>query len=85
MAQIIDIEERRKPRLGPHGGVGPSPELSSLDPLAYIDQLAKPAAVMWRSWFATWGTLWLAPFGLQVGPIEVRPPIEPKDRAGPHG
>jgi hypothetical protein len=85
MAQIIDIEERRKPRPAPRGKAEPPAEPSALDPFAYLGQLAVPLVAIWRSWFATWGSLWLAPFGLQVSPVENPPPLAPKDRMGPRG
>ena len=83
MAQIIDMEERRKPRRNPSGRADPPVGPLVLDPFAYIDQLVTPMAVMWQSWCATWGSLWLAPFGLQVVLVASPPPIEPKDRVGP--
>jgi hypothetical protein len=82
MAQIIDMEERRKPRAARDGRIEQSPAGAALDPLAYVDQLAMPLALVWRSWFAAWTSLWLAPFGLQVSSLEA-PPLEPKDRVGP--
>ncbi len=83
MAQIIDIEERRKPRPTQRARVD-LPRASSLfDPTLYVGQLVTPAAMVWRSWFASWGSLWLAPLGLQVSPVELPRPVEPKDLAGP--
>lgn len=83
MAQIIDMEERRKPRSAPRGRSESPVEPSMLDPFVMVDQLALPVFAIWQSWFATWGSLWLAPFGLQVSAVEAVPRIEPKDRAGP--
>ena len=83
MAQIIDIEERRRQR-------PPSPrravELGSsvlVDPAEYLDQVVTPMAAVWRSLMAGWASFWLAPFGLRVSPLEPLPPGEPKERAGP--
>ena len=83
MAQIIDIEEQRKLRPAPGGKAKPSPAPVVLDPLAVIDQLVVPVVGIWRSWFATWGNLWLAPWGLQMSPVESPPRFTPKDRVGP--
>ena len=85
MAQIIDMEERRKPRPAGRGAAEPPPDFMVLDPMALVDQLVVPVVEMWRSWIATWGSLWLAPFGLQVSPVESPPPLTPKDRVGPRG
>jgi hypothetical protein len=83
MAQIIDMEERRRPRLAQSGKAAPAQVPAMLDPLAVVDQLVGPMAGLWRSWIAAWGSVWLAPFGLQVSPIAPPSPLEPKDRIGP--
>jgi hypothetical protein len=84
MAQIIDMEEeRRKPRRALRA-LPERPRLPpSVDPGSYLDQFAAPSAVLWRSWFATWGSLWLAPFGLQVSTLEERRPADARERAKP--
>ena len=81
MAQIIDIEERRKPRTLPRSRAEALGDPTILDAAAYVDQLMAPIAFWWQSWYATWGSFWLAPLGLQVaadpiiagtGPQELR-------------
>ena len=84
MAQIIDIEERRKPRALQRMRAEPSTPALALDPIAYLDQVVAPVASWWQSWLASWGSLWLAPLGLQVLPVEPPEPA-PKNRAGPRG
>jgi hypothetical protein len=85
MAQIIDIEERRKPRAAPRVPSLPGLEPNLLDPTSYVEVLVLPLAVLWRSWIVSWGSVWLAPLGLQVITVEPTPPVTPKDRAGPRG
>ena len=83
MAQIIDMEERRKPRVAPGARTLPVLDQSLMDPTGYVEHLVMPFAMLWRSWFVSWGSLWLAPLGLQVSAVEANPPVAPKDRAGP--
>ena len=82
MAQIIDIEERRKPRSLPGVRGLPAAEPALLDPLAYMDSFYQPLTQIWRTWVVAWGSLWLAPLGLQVSSLEP-PQAAPKDRLGP--
>lgn len=81
MAQIIDIEERRKPRQPSSARAAASGHSLPLDPIAYLE----PVTQLWQSWLASWGTLWLAPWGLRVLPIEVPTGPAPKHRTGPRG
>jgi hypothetical protein len=83
MAQIIDIEERRRRRPGAPVGTGGLGGGAIVGPTEYLDQVVAPMAAVWRSWLAGWATLWLAPLGLRVSPLEPVPPDEPKERAGP--
>lgn len=53
------------------------------DPAAYFEQVVAPVASYWQSWFAAYGSLWLAPWGLQVLPVEPPPHPAPQNRAGP--
>ena len=71
MGQVIDIEERRKPRdlLGPDAAATPG-LLATIGP-AEMGQMLYPAMTAWRTWLASWATLWLAPVGLQVRAIEL--------------
>jgi hypothetical protein len=82
MAQIIDMEERRKPRLAARAKPLPL-DPSLLDPTSYVEQLVLPFTFIWRSWVMSWGSFWLAPLGLQVIAVERNPPVTPKDRADP--
>lgn len=76
MAQIIDIEERRRPR-PPHSARNVAETASlAVDPMAYLE----PVAQMWQSWLASWSTFWLAPWGLRVMPLQ--PPTEPAPKNG---
>jgi hypothetical protein len=85
MAQIIDIEERRKPRSAPTGGAESPSDALALDSFAYVEQLVLPMAMFWRSWLASWGSLWLAPLGLQVSPLVPQSALEAKDSVDPRG
>jgi hypothetical protein len=71
MGQVIDMEERRKPRPAPGVAVGPSVSGASGLSSAQVEQMILPAMAVWRSWLATWATLWLAPMGLHVRPVEL--------------
>ena len=82
MAQIIDMEERRKPRSVARAQALPGVAPNLLDPASYVETLFLPLAQVWRSWMVSWGSLWLAPLGLQVIDAEP-PPAAPQDRAGP--
>ena len=79
MAQIIDIVERRRPRLPESPRAAAVSEAMLLDPTAYLE----PVAQLWQSWLATWGSLWLAPWGLRVLPVEAPLDPAPKHGAGP--
>ncbi|MFO1048775.1 MAG: hypothetical protein U1E52_12860 [Geminicoccaceae bacterium] len=81
MAQIIDIEERRKPRQPSSARAEAGGGLLPVDPLAYLE----PATQLWQSCVASWGSLWLAPWGLRVLPIEAPREPSPRHRTGPRG
>ena len=66
---------------GPQTAAAPR-MLAVLGPVE-VGQMLYPAMVAWRSWLATWATLWLAPIGLQVRTVEL-PAEERQDLAGPH-
>ena len=83
MAQIIDIAERRKPRVVDREGAASSRPPWALDPAACFDQFVLPMASYWQSWFASWGSLCLAPWGLQVMPVVPPKHSTPQNRAGP--
>ncbi len=85
MAQIIDIEERRKPRTLQRSRAEALRDSTILDAAAYVDQLMAPIAFWWQSWFSSWGSFWLAPLGLQVLPIQSSRQPAPKNCAGPRG
>ena len=83
MGQVIDIEERRRPRhLLDSRAAATSGMLAAFTP-ADVGQMLYPAMTAWRSWMASWTTLWLAPIGLQVSAIELRAGDD-QDRARPH-
>ena len=83
MGQVIDIEERRKPRhLLDSRPPATSGMLAMFTP-ADLGQVLYPAMTAWRSWMASWATLWLAPIGLQVRAIELRTGHE-HELARPH-
>ena len=71
MAQIIDIDERRKPRPAAGGQSQPRRAAGAGSRRRYVEQLVAAGGRVWRSWIATWGSLWLAPLGLQVSPVEL--------------
>jgi hypothetical protein len=81
MGQIIDIDQRRKP--GPAYGMAAEAALSARPglPSAQFEQMLLPALAVWRSWMATWATLWLAPMGLHVRPVELPATTPARDRA----
>ena len=56
-----------------------------LDSFAYVEQLVMPMAMFWRSWLASWGSLWLAPLGLQVSPLVPQSALEAEDSVDPRG
>src|SRR5262245_48049358 len=85
MAQIIDIEERRKPRTLPRSRAEALKDPTILDAAAYVDQLMAPIAFWWQSWFSSWGSLCLAPLGLQVLPVQSSRQPASKNRSGPRG
>ncbi len=83
MAQIIDMEERRRPRLDGRARTLPPRDPTLLDPTGYVEQLVLPMAYLWRSWMVSWSSLWLAPLGLQVSVVDPAPQPSPQDRVGP--
>ena len=83
MAQIIDIAERRKPRVLERERAAGSVPPWALDPAACFDQFVAPMASCWQAWLASWGSLWLAPWGLQVMPVHPPQHPAPQNRAGP--
>lgn len=75
MGQIIELHEWRR---GKPGKVGPPGDAFSwAQPAAHCMDAAFVPWTLWRSLFATYATLWFAPFGMEVRPIPRR---EPEDR-----
>lgn len=80
MGQVIDIEERRRPR---RTDAEPAPGAVSTFGPTDMASMLYPAATVWRFWLASWATLWLAPMGLQVRAVEL-PPASRPELARPH-
>jgi hypothetical protein len=83
MGQVIDIEERRRPRHSLRMDAEPAPGAVAAFGPADMGVMSYPALTVWRFWMASWATLWLAPMGLQVMAVEL-PPADRRDLARPH-
>jgi hypothetical protein len=79
MGQIIELHEWRRGRPGKVGPPGDAFDWAS-PASGYIDAAMVPWA-LWRSLFASYATLWLAPFGMEVRPIGGRAPADKVARA----
>jgi hypothetical protein len=83
MGQIIDIDERRRRRPTQRAKSEATREPAPVEPFHILYQLVASTADAWRAWLASWGSLWLAPWGLQMSAVQIRRPPEARDRAEP--
>ena len=84
MGQIIDFNQHRR-RVREETSAAASSPSRPMATGIYLDGMLLPGLALWRSLMVSCAALWLAPFGIEVKPVEARETAPEKERASRGG